>query len=415
MLKYIKKHYHWLIAVLVFLEMIIFGGLINSASVFIRPISETLQVSTTSYSVAMMPYTISCFIATSLSGFFFTRFGYKKTTICSLIIVFCSLLLTAASQNLVMFCFSKILFGIGYGACFTAGSVRIVRDWFHKHQGLVLGAVSTATGLGGSLMTILLTATIQKSGWRSANILAAILIAVIAALYLLVKNRPEQLGLQPYGRNAQSRNEKKQQFHDGPDIPLSGQLRRPMFYIMCGCALFSCVCIYCSTSFISPHFQAQGYTPEQAAVFQSTQLLTLGAVKLAVGFLHDRFGVRPVMIGCMLCAIVGQLILAMSNDYWVCMLAVALLGSGLCMTSIMIPLIALPLFGHKACLQLNGIFLGMSSAAPLLSSLISSMCYDRYGVYTPVYRVTPFINLGILCVYLLMFTAVKKRQKNTVS
>lgn len=410
MLKSFKQYYHWLVAVLVFLEMIVFGGLINSASVYIRPISEGLGVTTTSYSVAMMPYTVSCFVATSLSGFFFTRFGYKKTTICSLIVVGISLLLTAFSKNLVMFCFSKILFGIGYGACFTAGSVRIVRDWFHKHQGLILGAVSMATGLGGSLMTILLTAVIQKSGWRAANILAAALIALVAVLYLLLKDRPEQMGLRPFGFGQLPGATKKQQNMNGPDIPMSKHLRRPMFYIMCACVLGSCVCIYTTTSFISPHFQSQGYTPERAAVFQSTHMLALAVVKLTVGFLHDRFGVKPVMIGCMLCAVVGQLALSITNDPTICMIAVVVLGAGLCMSSIMIPLIALPLFGNKACLQLNGIFLGLSSFSSLFSNLISSMCYDRFGVYTPVYRVAPFINLGILGVYLLMFAVVKKKE-----
>lgn len=412
MFKSIKRHYHWLVALLVFLEMIVFGGLINSASVYIRPISAGLGVTTTSYAVAMMPYTVSCFVGTSLSGFFFSRFGYKKTAICSLIIVCISLLLTAASQNLFMFCFSKILFGMGYGACFTAGSVRIVRDWFLKHQGLVLGAVSMATGLGGSLMTILLTNTIQKSGWRAANILAAVLIAVIAVLYLLLKDRPEQMGLKPYGYGELPKTGKKRsQYHEGPDLSLKQQLRRPLFYMMCACVLGSCVCIYTASSFISPHFQSQGYTPEQAATFQSVHMLALAIIKLTAGFLHDKFGVKPVMIGCMLCAVAGQLMLGLTNDYVVSMVAVIVLGSGLCMTSIMIPLIATPLFGHKACLQLNGIFLGLSSFSSLFSSPISSMCYDRYGVYSPVYRVAPFINLGILCIYLLMFTIVKKQQK----
>ena len=77
MLKAIKKHYHWLIAVIVFLEMIIYGGLINSASIFIQPISDTLGVPTTAYSVAMMPYTITCFIGTCFSGYLFSHFGYK--------------------------------------------------------------------------------------------------------------------------------------------------------------------------------------------------------------------------------------------------------------------------------------------------------------------------------------------------
>lgn len=411
MFKGIKRHYHWLVAVLVFLEMVVFGGLINSASVFIRPISESLQVATTSYAVALMPYTVSCFVCTSMSGFFFGRFGYKKTAFYALLIIIGSLMLTAVSKNLIMFCISKILFGIGYGACFTAGSVRIVREWFWKRQGLVLGAVSMATGLGGSLLTIVLTNTIQKSGWPAANILAAGLVAFIALLYLLfMKDRPEQLGLRPYGQGEPLKNIKKQQYHDSPDMTLKDYLRYPKFYIMCACVLCSCICIYTSTSFISPHFQAQGYSPERAATFQSIHMLALAIIKLTVGFLHDKFGVKPVMIGCMLCAIISQLALGMTSDPTLSMIAVILLSGGLCMTSIMIPLIAAPLFGHKACLQLNGIFLGMSSFAALFSNAISSMSYDRFGSYAPVYRIAPFINMGILAAYLLMFTAVKKKR-----
>lgn len=416
MFKSIKRNYHWLVAVLVFLEMIIFGGLINSASVFINPISTDLQVRTTSYAIAMMPYTVSCFIGTSLSGFFFSRFGYKKTAIFSLIIVAGSLLLTAIAKNIVVFSISKILFGMGYGACFTAGAVRIVRDWFRKHQGLILGAVSMATGLGGSLMTTLLTSTIQSHGWRAANILAAVLIAVIAVLYLLLKDRPEQLGLKPYGANEILKLGKKPvQYHDGPDLTLKEQLRRPLFYMMCACVMGSCICIYTASSFISPHFETQGYTPEQAGNFQSVHLLALAIIKLTVGFLHDKFGVKPVMIGCMVCAIAGQFLLGITNNAIASMIAVVLLGGGLCMTSIMIPLIAAPLFGHKSCLHINGIFLGLSSFSALFSSPISSACRDTFGVYSPVYRVAPFVNLGILACYLLMFVIVKKKQKATAA
>ena len=44
MKRIIRQNYHWVIALLAFLEMIVFGGLLNSASVFIIPISETLGV-----------------------------------------------------------------------------------------------------------------------------------------------------------------------------------------------------------------------------------------------------------------------------------------------------------------------------------------------------------------------------------
>ena len=153
MLTLLKKHYHWVIAVIVFLEMIIYGGIINSASVFIQPISASLGVTTTAYSVAMMPYTVTCFIGTCLSGYLFAHFGYKKTAMVSLMMVTASLVLTANATNLVVFGISKVMFGVGYAACFTAGSVYIIKGWFWKHQGLVLGAVNMATGLGGRLWT----------------------------------------------------------------------------------------------------------------------------------------------------------------------------------------------------------------------------------------------------------------------
>ena len=410
MLKVIKRNYHWLVAVLVFLEMIVFGGLLNSASVYINPISRSLGVSVTDYSVAMMPYTVSCFIGTSFSGFFFNRFGYKKSAIVSLIIISLSLVLTATAQNLVVFSISKIIFGIGYGACFTAGAVRVVKDWFHKHQGLILGAVSMSTGLGGSLMTILLTKVIQSSGWRAANILAAALIIGIALLYLLLKDHPEQMGLKPYGADAPQKPGKKlQQYHEAP-ISDKKPMARPMFWLMCLCVVGNCVSTYTTSSYLYPHFQSVGYTADQAAMYQSTFMLALALVKLGAGFLHDRFGVKPVMIGCMIAGMVGQLSLGLTSNAAISTVAVILFSGSLCMTTIMIPLIAAPLFGHKACLQLNGIFLGLSSLSALFANPISGMCFDHYGVYTPVFKVMPIVNGVILITYLLMFAAVKKKK-----
>ena len=411
MLRNIRKHYHWLIAVLVFLEMIVYGGLINSASVFIQPISQGLQVSTTSYSVAMMPYTVTCFIGTCLTGWLFGRFGYKKIAMVSLAVVAFSLALTAMSTNIYVFCISKILFGLGYGACFTAGAVRVVKDWFWKHQGLILGAVSMATGLGGSLMTIMLTKVIQSHNWRVANYVAAAVVLAIFVLYFLVKDRPEQMQLKPFGYGAKLKQKKvRQELQEWEGYPLKEQLKKPLFYLMCLCVMASCVCIYTTSSFMIPHFTSQGFTMDQAAAYQSVYMLSLAAVKLVVGFLYDRFGAKPVMLGCMICAVVGQGMLAYSNHPALCLVAVVIFAVGLCMTSIMIPLIATPLFGHKACLSINGIFLGLSSFSSIFANPISSICYDKTGVYTPVYRVTSLILVGVMVMYLLLFT-ISKRER----
>ena len=152
MIKRIRQNYHWVVAFLVFAQMIVFGGLLNSASVYIIPISEALGVTRGSYSLATVPYSLTCTLSTMVSGYLFQKFGYKKSAIASLILITVSLVLTATCRTIWGFCFSKILMGLGYGVCFTAGAVRIVKDWFFKHQGLVVDLVSMSSGLGGSFL-----------------------------------------------------------------------------------------------------------------------------------------------------------------------------------------------------------------------------------------------------------------------
>ena len=413
MLSYIKRHYHWLIALLVFLEMIVYGGLVNSASVFVNPISQGLGVSTTSYALAMMPYTITCFLGTCLSGYLFSRFGYKKVAMVSLAVVAISLVLTAISQNLLIFSISKILFGAGFGACFTAGAVRIVKDWFRKHQGLVLGAVSMATGLGGSLMTLVLSGVIQRSGWRAANLTAAGIIAIVFLLYWLIKDRPQEMQLEPYGAQAEIiAKKRRQEQKDWPGLPMQQLLRRPSFYLMCLCVVVSCVCLYTTSSYVVPHFHSQGYSQDQAALYQSVYMLALALVKLLLGYLYDRFGSLPLVIGCMLCAAAGQGILGLTNDPTLCMIAILLFSAGLCMSSIMIPLIAAPVFGSQTSQSVNGIFLGLSSLCILFSNPISSLCYDATGVYTPVYRVVAIVDVVVLGLYLVLFRLGKRDKQH---
>ena len=413
MLTYIKKHYHWIIAAIVFLEMIVYGGLINSASLFIQPISETLGVPTTAYSVAMMPYTVTCFIGTCLSGYLFSHFGYKKTALVSLLLISASLVLTANANNLVVFSISKILFGMGYGACFTAGAVYIIKGWFWKHQGLVLGAVNMATGLGGSLMTILLSSTIDASGWRTANYVAASIVAAVAVLFLLILDRPDQLKLKPFGAGTSLQNMQKVKVrdHDYPGYPFAEQLKRPMFYMMCIAVVVSCVCLYMVSSFVVPHFRSIGLSSSQAASYQSIYMLVLAGAKLVIGFLYDRFGAKPVMIGCMLCGIAGQGMLGLTTDPVLGLVGILLFAVGLCMSSIMIPLIAASLFGYKACLSVNGIFLGLSSFASLFSSPLASLCYDNLGNYMPAHRIGAMVNIGMLVLYLVMYAMSKGEKK----
>jgi len=411
----LKKNYHWLIALLVFLEMIMFGGIINSNSVFINPICKDLNVSRGDLALSTTPYTLVCFLGTSMIGFLFQRFGYKRCALVALSVTTLSLLLTASAKSLAVYAFSKILFGSAYGICFTAGSVLIVKQWFHKHQGLVLGAVSMSTGLGGSLLTDLFTVLIEKYDWRVAHIVAAILMALIGALYLLIKNRPEDIGLRPYGfgefQQKDRKNSKELNGQDWEGYPMQEQLRHPTFYLMIICVLTSCVCLYQTSSFVVTHFQIMGFSNSDAANYQKALMYTLAITKLIGGALCDRFGSKPVGVFCILCGVVSQAILGLSADPLLCYVGVIFFGIALCMSSLMIPLLATPMFGYKASQSTNGVFLAMASLASIIASPLAGYSSDMLGSYQPAFRAASIGNIVVLAMYLLLFYLTKKEKQ----
>lgn len=408
----IKKNYHWVVAFIVFLEMIVFGGLINSANVFVIPICDSLQVSRGSYALATVPYTLVCCLGTVFSGFLFQHFGYKRSAIASMLVVAASLVMTAMSKSLFMFGLSKVIFALGYGVCFTAGAVHIVKDWFFQHQGLVLGAVSMATGLGGSLMTIILTEIMEKSDWRIANLVAAAMMAVVLVLYFFISDRPEHRGLRPFGFGHLPKNKKKirKGTYDWPGLDRKELLKHPAFYLMMICVLASCTCIYITSSVAIPHFRSAGFSASEAASYQSVLMLGLAVAKLIFGGLCDRYGAKSMTIICMACAVIGQGMLSVTTDPVLCFVAMGFFAVGMCMTALMIPLLAAPLFGYQTCLHVNGVFLSMASLASIFANPISNTCFDVIGSYMPAFRVAAIVNIGVTGLFFLLFLEAKKEK-----
>lgn len=88
------------------------------------------------------------------------------------------------------------LAGIGYVPVNT-----IVSRWFTRRRGLALGTVAIGTGLGGFL-TVPAGWLIDRLGWRPASAIIgiAIITIVLPLVVLVIRLRPEEMGLLPDGR-----------------------------------------------------------------------------------------------------------------------------------------------------------------------------------------------------------------------
>lgn len=411
-MKYIRKNYHWIIAALAFFEIIVFGGLSNSVNVFIIPVCESLGVTRGSYSLAVMPYIIACVLSNMFSGTLMQRFGYKKTVLLGLACTAIAHVCMPFSKNLLFFGAVRILFGFGYGVCFTAGAVKIIKDWFVRHQGLVSGIVTMASGLGGSLMTVILSGLTESIGWKNAMFISAGMVALTMLTFVFIKNRPEDMGLTPYGaEDEQITAKKRERCRVWEGLSMQDLLRQPVFYFACFCVFMSCACMYVTSQMLIPFLKDEGFSAGEAAGMQSMFLLSIAIIKVFCGALCDRISAKYVAVGCLAGSVVGQLLLCVGGSSWMYYVGTLVFSTGLAMTSVMLPLLALPLFGQMPFLNVSGIFLAMASLGNLVAQPVANAFFDRLGTYVPVYIGAALVHACIIGCFFWVYALAKRLEK----
>jgi len=128
------------------------------------------------------------------------RVGLRLVMALGVLLVGLSCLCFAWADSFFMYCLAAALTGVGY--CW-AGMVPIslaVGRWFHTRKGLALGLASAGSGVSTVFAPVLLTRIMSDHGMRAAFLCEGAVVFLCAALvFLLVRDRPSQLGLEPYG------------------------------------------------------------------------------------------------------------------------------------------------------------------------------------------------------------------------
>lgn len=404
-----KKHYHWIIAVIVAIEMTFLGGLLNSYSVYTIPISETLGVSRAAYASASLPYYILTFLSTILCGFSFRRFGVKRIGMIGLTVCASSLILLSFCKTLTEYTVYRILFATGYGGCYTAASVWIIKAWFHKHQGLMISLISMCTGFGGSLMTSLQSELVVILGWRTSLKVVAMIFIPVLLLFLFIKNDPKEMDLQSYGENQHLKQPHPSQ-KEWHGYSLNILAKQPMLYIACINILLASVCSW-TTPVIVPYLLDSGYSHTAASAYLSIMMITLAFAKPIIGLLSDRFSCKPFAIVCIIFTLIGQLLMMNVSNTTRTAIAMFFLGVGGCSLTIIPPLLSCSLFGYYGSTQANSILIAIPSLSSMIVEPLNNAVYDATGNYNNLFPYLIAVGIFLVTSYLFMYYLADKNRK----
>jgi len=110
------------------------------------------------------------------------------------------LLATFADEPWQLYLTLGALVGGGVNCLAYTGQSLYLTNWFVRRRGLALSIAFSGVGIGAVVILPWLQALIESTGWRAACwALGILVLAVLAPLNLLLRSRPEDLGLEPDG------------------------------------------------------------------------------------------------------------------------------------------------------------------------------------------------------------------------
>jgi sugar phosphate permease len=129
------------------------------------------------------------------------RFGARRTITLALAVTAASVVLTPAmSQPWQLVLLWGVVVGLSTG--FVGGflAAYIAGRCFRAREGLVVGLLTAANAAGQLVFLPTMASLVTHFGWRVMSlVLAGAVIAFLPSPALLMRNRPEDVGLRPYG------------------------------------------------------------------------------------------------------------------------------------------------------------------------------------------------------------------------
>lgn len=240
-------YYGWIVLALSFLTTLTGAGIRAAPTVLIHPLEMEFGWSRALISSAISINLLLFGIAAPISGWLLDRFGPRRVMMNSLFLLVVGVSATSFMGQFWQFVLLwGIVVGLGAGGVGSVLSATVANRWFVARRGLALGILNSASSTGQLIFLPLLMAVIVNSGWRfGSRILVVFALALIPLVFLLMRDDPADVGLEPYGSGepaaasgaslASLRGVSK----GSSSLPLSEVLKSSTFWLLAG-SFFIC-------------------------------------------------------------------------------------------------------------------------------------------------------------------------------
>ena len=199
-----RLHYAWIMAGITFLVLLTAAGVRSSPGVLIVPLEQEFHWSRATISFAIAVNIALYGLAGPFAAAVMERFGLRRSVVAALVLVALAMAGTTgmhAAWQLVLLW--GLVMGGGTGVLALVLGATVAGRWFKQRRGLVMGVLTASTATGQLVFLPTLAALAEHFGWRAVSLtLAATALVLILPVALLMRDRPADVGLPPFGGTA---------------------------------------------------------------------------------------------------------------------------------------------------------------------------------------------------------------------
>ncbi|MBC2581929.1 MFS transporter [Clostridium sp. DJ247] len=265
-----------------------------------------------------------------------------------------------------------------------------VSRWFVKKRGLALAIALAASPLGSAIFTVLSKNWLNTIGWRGTFRIMAIMswVLVIVPAILLMKNKPEDIGLHPDGEVAEITSQNPASalnYVDEEDWTLTKVLTSPKAWALFLAYFFMAGNGWAQAVHQVPHLVNNGISKGTATNALAANMFLNVISMLAWPAISDYIERKKALIIALVLQIVGGIILINSTSVGITYMFVFV--SGLSYTGCygLFSALAADLFGRKGLGTVNGVMATFGSLGAAVAVYLGGYVYDIIKSYNIIW------------------------------
>jgi len=255
----------------------------------------------------------------------------------------------------------------------------VIGNWFHALLGTAVGIAQSFSGIGGAVLNPALSLVMAQWGWRGTYLALALIMAVLLApCIVLLRNTPQDLGMEPYGAGQTSRQKPDRQTAQ----PQTENKQHRELILIC---LIGFVCSCCSSmaTHLSGYASAGDFPARLGVMMISAAMVGNFSGKFLLGLMADRFGARKSTLMVTFTTLCGFVILTFPvlRSSGVMILAAVLLGFAYSLHGVGMSMVAKECFRQEVFAQKYAVSQVATSVGSALSYAAVGYSYDLFGTY----------------------------------